>query len=198
MVFEGPPSLVTLRPSRSRLRLAKGNLLKKPVILALLLSIPAFCGTDPEILRKAESAGTLLDVGNVVCMLSGRGILPGFYDAGILTMMTGKKKLIRGYDQKFHEAPPQFGESGESAYTWGWIYKGAAVGSLFVGSEMDNVGVALIGFTIFYLTGVAKHWEASRLLYDEGSNTKSLILDESQPLSRIPADRMKLAYSFAF
>jgi hypothetical protein len=148
--------------------------------------------------KRTESAGVLLEAGNGVCFASLFGLVPGIYDAGILAMMMARGTLATEYHAKFKEPPPRFGQSGEKAYAIGWLMKGAAIGGIVATAGTDNALLAFMAFPLLWLGGTVKHYEAQRLLFDDGMNRKSLILDpkESRHDGRDPPVRLALPYSF--
>jgi hypothetical protein len=63
---------------------------------------------------------------------------------------------------------------------------------------IDQPAIAVLAFPTLWLAGTFKHFEAQRLMYDDGVNRKNLILDPGQ--SRRPSGKpdLKMALSFPF
>jgi hypothetical protein len=165
--------------------------------LLLALAMSGRAQTNPDVIRKAESAGAQLQVGNGLCFVSMWGFIPFVYDAGLLTMMSARGTLATQYQEKFHEAPPKFGESGESAYLTGWLLKGGAVAGLYLAAQEKSL-LGFIAFPILWLAGTVKHYEAQRLMYDDGMNRKNLILDKNETRSEPQGMELRLALPYSF
>lgn len=157
--------------------------------------------SNDVIVRKALFAQDQLEAGNAICFVSMWGFIPVVYDIGAVTMITARSSLASRYREKFHEDPPVFGESGEAAYRTGWLFKGAAVGgALLAGASGDRTFaiVAIVAFPILWLAGTMKHYEAQRLMYDDGINRVNLISDHNEHASRTRDNPLCLAIPVSF
>lgn len=170
------------------------------VFAAAILALAIGCRAEmtPDMVQKTEAAGSWLDIGDGLCIASFWGFLPIVYDAGLLTMMSARGSLATQYRAKFHEDPPSFGESGESAYAIGWAMKGSAIAGLFLTAKTDYFVLAVIAFPILWLGGTFKHYEAQRLMLDDGVNRKNLILDPKETRREAPGKEIRLALPYSF
>ncbi len=133
-------------------------------------------------IRKTESATTIVNFGHALTFLSLWSV-PGLYDLGMLTMMNSKKDLKNLYVKRYGDAPPEFDQTGDAAYLQGWAMKVGAVLSIFAVAKITGEPVlAAFSFSLLWLGGTIKHFEAARMLYDQSSNYRDGILDESPPV----------------
>jgi hypothetical protein len=136
---------------------------------------------DSAMLRTTRNAIMGLNAGHLLTTAS-LWTIPGIYDIGILAMMGSKKTLKKEYVKRYHEEPMEFGQTGDNAYWQGWAMKGGAVISFIVLANKEPVwGVA--GFAILWLGGTFKHYEASRMLYEQSRHYENGILDENPPMT---------------
>lgn len=157
---------------------------------------------DSSMVHRTRNAILALNSGRLLTLVS-LWTIPGIYDAGILTMMGSKKRLKNEYASRFHEDPPEFGQTGDNAYWQGWAMKGGAVASIFVVAGLtEEPMLALFSFGLLWLGGTVKHHEASRMLYEQSRHYENGILDENPPvLGQAPPrglERFTLRYSSAF
>ena len=155
---------------------------------ALYLAAPAPLTEDMS--RKAEVAAGIVDAGNVLCMAS-LWTVPFVYDMGILTMMGAKKSLKGQYIARYGEEATDFEESGHAAYWWGWGYKAGAIAALYLllpggGGLTSDPLIGIAAFVPLWLMGTAKHYEASRKLYEQGHYLENGILDPNPPVVPAP------------
>lgn len=157
---------------------------------------------DSAMLRTTRTAIMSLNAGHLLATAS-LWTIPGIYDIGILTMMGSKKTLKKEYVKRYHEEPMEFGQTGDNAYWQGWAMKGGAVVSFIVLANMTGEPVwGVASFAILWLGGTFKHYEASRMLYEQSRHYENGILDENPPMPGQGAaggrERFILRYSTAF
>jgi hypothetical protein len=179
--------------------------------LAVLLALSVSAATvtpapplppDSVMLRTTRNAIVGLNSGHILTYAS-VWIIPGIYDIGILTMMGSKKTLKNEYVKRYHEDQPEFGQTGDDAYWQGWAMKGGAVASFIVVAGLTKQPVlAPFSFTVLWLGGTFKHYEASRMLYEQSRHYENGILDENPPMlgqgEAKDWERLTLRYSTAF
>jgi hypothetical protein len=150
------------------------------VLLALSASVPP--PPDSAARRHTSRAISALNTGHALAMIS-FWMVPVVYDAGILTMMGAKKTLKNEYRMRYNEDPDEFGQTGDNAYWQGWAMKGGAIASLILVSKLTKE--PLLGgfaFVVLWLGGTFKHYEASRMLYEQSRHYENGILDENPPM----------------
>lgn len=157
---------------------------------------------DSAMIRATRNAILGLNIGQFLAFTS-IWTIPGIYDIGFLTMMGSKKTLKNQYVKRYHEDPTEFGQTGDNAYWQGWAMKGGAVATFIVMADLTEEPVlAVMGFAILWLGGTFKHYEASRMLYEQSRHYENGILDENPPLPGQGAargrERFTLRYATAF
>ena len=157
---------------------------------------------DSAMLRTTRTAIIGLNAGHLIATAS-FWTIPGIYDIGILAMMGSKKTLKNEYVKRYHENPMEFGQTGDNAYWQGWAMKGGAVASIIILTNLTREPMwGVVGFAILWLGGTVKHYEASRLLYEQSRHFENGILDDNPPMLGQGADggrdRFTLRYSTAF
>ena len=157
---------------------------------------------DSAMLRTTRTAIMGLNAGHLLTTAS-LWTIPGIYDVGILSMMGSKKTLKKEYVKRYHEEPVEFGQTGDNAYWQGWAMKGGAVVALIVLANMTKEPAwGVVGFAVLWLGGTLKHYEASRMLYEQSRHYENGILDENPPIpgqgSAGGRERFTFRYSTAF
>jgi hypothetical protein len=180
---------------------ARGNM---SVSFAVLLALSAAAPPPPDsaMLRHTRNAIIGLNSGRALTLLS-LWTVPVVYDIGILTMMGSKKTLKNEYRRRYNEDPEDYEQSGDNAFWQGWAMKGCAVVSMYVVNRLTEDSILpIFSFAVLWLGGTFKHYEASRMLYEQSRHYENGIRDESPPVSgRMPAGsgeafKLRLALDF--
>lgn len=136
----------------------------------------------PEQLRRADNSIVGLEAGRAIAFVS-LWTIPIVYDVGMLSMMGAKKSLKTLYVDRYRDAPPEFGQSGDAAYGIGWAMKAGAVASLIALPQMTGEPLwGAFAFVILWLGGTFKHHEAYRMLYDQARHFENGIRDPDPPV----------------